>query len=227
MTLADEYWEISVLQTKYNTKDMSLTTLPISPELEEAIRKNRSTRVQDAFKASYEYAEKLQNPAHSAALKAKLTRSYVAGSKLFGVDTPEAVLDMLASVKEWETVPCASDDVICLQGELPPRYHGKAYTGYATANEISKLFPAKEMEDLVKIARGSQNPGELYHYTHELVPTKLVTVQLKCADDDDSEFLKQWFAGPERSSIFQDNDGDVLVRCNVKKDDEQRKDHRS
>lgn len=175
-----------------------------------------SERVIEGLKIAVAYADRLEDPEYAAAVMDKLLRSNVRGSRVDNVRSLEDVCDMLGSVNDWKVVPSnlSEKQITCLQGTLPSRYANYAYAAYASIRDLARKYGPNGLETIA-VKTGNQNSDEYYLCTTCRYPTSTITVQLRESPQKDFEFLHQWFAGPELSSMLRMDDGDTIVRCGV------------
>lgn len=197
----------------------SLTTsIEIPESLEVAIKaaNGHANRIIDAYLASKEYVAQLVDPEYAQNAREKLIRSAVRGSRIEEVKDYDDVLALLSAVEGWQMVTANLEDkkITCFQGVLPTEYEGKAFTAYSTVREVEQQFGQQGL-DTIKFKKGYQKAGDFYVCTWLHMPTDIITIQLR-EDESGIEFVKQWFAGREKTSIFHEGDGDVIVRCSSK-----------
>jgi hypothetical protein len=174
-------------------------------------------RIMDGLKVAIAYADRLQDQDFAKAVRDKLCRSNVRGSRMDGVKTLADVTNMLGAVRNWKAVEAnlKDKDVECIQGELSEEYIGRTYAAYASVREINSKFGQPGIGS-IQVKQGYQKDDEYYFCTMLKFPTDVVTVQLKKESQGaEYEFLHQWFAGPELTSLLHLNDGDTIVRCGV------------
>jgi hypothetical protein len=208
----------------YHEIDSTHTPSVIVKEVKHAVIVNNgkvsiADKLLQAIDISKEYIAQLQStdPAYAKALIGKLSRSNVKGSNLPHVRSLDDLAKLITKIGDnWEKITSAKleeDKIICYQSFLPEEYNG--YAGYATVRDIDLEFGAVGMNS-IQYRRGYQNEAEDEYYTCSTVrpSTNIITIQLKELDNN-IEFLFQWFAGPEISSLTHKNAGDAIVKCGV------------
>jgi len=170
-------------------------------------------RIVDSFGVAQAYTLQIEDPTFRRNAEEKLVRSNVRGSVVFGINGPDDVVKMLASVTGWKEVVANLKDkeIQVFQGDLPKSY--KAHAAYATMREIGRKYKHRGMQSIMA-SIGYQKADEYYLSTIQKFPTSVLTVQLK-KDASGVEHLHQWFAGIENTSRVHNDDGDNLVRCGV------------
>lgn len=180
---------------------------------EEPVSEDLQTRIIQGLAVAMQYADRLPDGEFAKAVREKLCRSNVRGSRVDYVNSLEDVSTMLSEIEGWHIVESALEDkgIICVQGTLPPDY--TAYAAYASIREICNKYGADGVRQ-IDVNVGKQREGDFFLSTLLKFPTDTVTVQLK-KDQGNLEYLHQWFAGVELSSVYRMDDGDTIVRCGV------------
>ena len=174
-------------------------------------------RILEGLEIATEYAARLTEADYAAAVIDKLTRSNVRGSIVQGVRTPADVHDMFSAVTDWREVNSnlTEKQISCFEGTLPPEYASRAYAAYASVRELFERYGPAGM-GAIQVKAGNHKKGEFYFCTLLKYSTDRITVQLKKDPRGAGyEYLHQWFAGPELSSLRNTSDGDMMVRCGV------------
>jgi hypothetical protein len=173
-------------------------------------------RILDGLNIASAYADRLADEAYAAAVRDKLTRSNVRGSRVQGINSFADVQRLFESTTNWMVVdsPLTEKGITCIQGTIADEYRGRAYAAYGTVREINQRYGAAGL-GMIQAKQGNQKEGEFYFCTVLPFPTDVLTVQLKYDPNGGFEHLHQWFAGPEQSSIMRMDDGDTIVRCGV------------
>ena len=216
-----------------------MATLSIPPAIEEAINRQIQVREQEergepvipvedspdvlrerileGLTVAAAFADRLADPEYAQAVRDKLTRSNVRGSEVKGVRSLTDVQQLLESVTDWTIVDSNHDSkqIQCIQGSLPAAYLNRAYAAYASVREISQRYGQPGLST-IQAKQGNQKDDEFYLCTVLRYPTDVLTVQLKQSQNGTGcEYLHQWFAGPELTSLIRVDDGDTMVRCGV------------
>lgn len=173
-------------------------------------------RILEGLNIAAAYAERLTDDAYAAAVRDKLTRSNVRGSRVQGINSFADVQRLFESVTNWRVIdsPLADKGISCIQGFIGDEFRNRAYAAYATVREISQKYGPAGLA-MIQAKQGNQKEGEFYFCTVLPFPTDVLTVQLKHEPQGSYEYLHQWFAGPEQSSLMRMADGDTMVRCGV------------
>lgn len=171
-------------------------------------------RILTAFDVTRSYAATLQDPETRDKIMSKLSKSGVSGSFVKGVAGVSDVVKLLESVTNWNEVQATLHDekIIVVEGELPSDV--EAVTAYASVREIEACFGAAGVATIsAKI--GYHKNDEFYFCTMQVIPTNILTVQLRL-DEDKVETFHQFFPGRELRARFRKDDGDTIVRCGLR-----------
>ena len=174
-------------------------------------------RILEGLTIASAFADRLQDEDYARAVREKLVRSNVRGSRIEGIKSINDVQRMLESVGNWQYVDSNLKDkqVDCFEGILPPEYAGRSFAAYASVREIAAKFGQPGLST-IQAKSGNQKEDEYYFCTMLRYPTDRITVQLKKETNGGGyEYLHQWFAGPELSSMLRMDEGDTVVRCGV------------
>lgn len=184
---------------------------------EDPAAKSIKDRVMEGFVLSHGWADRLADAEHAQRTREKLARSSVRGSFIQGITTKEHVEALLEEVSNWRQVETEKNsNVIVVQGDLPERCIGHSFAAYGTIRQLNAIYGPPGLST-VQIKAGHQREDEFYLCTTLKMPTSIITVQLRndSGEGPDFEFVHQWFAGPELSSLVHEDDGDTVVRCGV------------
>lgn len=171
-------------------------------------------RILEGFDIAKTYIAQLEDQDHAKLVHDKLTHSKVRGSRLRGISSLDDVATLLDSITDWREVETLKDGITTFQGTLPEKYCHGAFAAYATLREIDAVYGATGL-DMVKLKKGTQVVDEYYAAFPLDMPTDVLTVQLAMTEGLDIEYLKQWFAGRDTSSIIVSDLGDSIVRCSA------------
>lgn len=174
-------------------------------------------RILEGLTIASAFADRLQDEDYARAVREKLVRSNVRGSRIEGIKNINDVQRMMESVGNWKYVESNLKDkqVDCFEGILPPEYAGRSFAAYASVREIAAKFGQPGLST-IQAKSGNQKDDEYYFCTMLRYPTDRITVQLKQETSGGGyEYLHQWFAGPELSSMLRMDEGDTVVRCGV------------
>lgn len=188
-------------------------TLPIAVEDTPSVERER---ILEGLTIASAFADRLQDEQYAAAVRDKLVRSNVRGSRIEGIRTISDVQRMLESTTDWQFVESNLKDtkVKCYEGTLAPEYANRAFAAYASVRGIAMKFGQAGLST-IQAKSGNQKEDEFYFCTMLRFPTDRITVQLKEDANGGYEYLHQWFAGPELSSMLRFDEGDTVVRCGV------------
>lgn len=174
-------------------------------------------RVMEGLVLSFGYADRLEDPESAAKIRNRIERSSVRGSFIQGIVGKEQAEAMLDEVTNWRIVETEKGDkVTVVQGTLPERCIGHAFAAYGTIRQLNAIYGPPGLST-IQVKQGHQRDDEFYLCTTLKMPTSLITVQLHTdtPEGNDFEYMYQWFAGPELSSLISEDDGDTVVRCGV------------
>lgn len=211
-TAIEEGIERMVAEAEGRTYEPKLDLIQVE-DTPDALRE----RILEGLNIASAYADRLEDQAYANAVRDKLTRSNVRGSRIQGVNSFSDVQRLFESTTNWTVIDApmlAEKGITCIQGTLGEEYRNRAYAAYATVRELNHRYGSAGL-GLVQAKQGNQKEGEFYFCTVLPFPTDVLTVQLKYDPQGNYEHLHQWFAGPEQSSLIRMDDGDTVVRCGV------------